>query len=562
MSTVFRGNHAHVSYCSQGFALGQLSEQKISARMRLLESPIFPQQRQAQGCWCLKRCGTSEFQVMSGSSSYQKEKDKVQRLKLYRHLSSSMLIIDQQGFDMRLQVARVNEHTFCNAYMFSCEHGTSSEDKTASSKSAISELPPFQQDAHTETKTNQGLTALDTYFSKLKGTKVDGSVNLEEDREAADLQSKSERGAATHVSSSSSMAAHLDNEPKLLQGLKSLDAYFNKLPPSVGQAKDISLQEALDSTTEKREETMSEEEQLLNILKEFEDSFEEGSQTGRTSSFSTKTGQDEKAETSLVWDLRSDSYTVNMFVAMNIAVYLFGLASQQQAFDMGDSSLPFLYGAKVNELILDGEWWRLVTPMFLHSGLLHIGLGSWALLSFGPPVERAYGPLGFCMIYLIGGIFGNLLSFFHTPEGTVGGTGPIYALVGAWVVYLLRNRQVIGKDVASDMIRKVVIMSALNVALGDSLPIDDWTHIGAAFAGALFGALASPVIQLNLHLKELPDSSRDKMESVLLFNESPNPLQLMLAFIVCFGIFFCLYQYGLPNAANELIMLQGDEDLI
>jgi membrane associated rhomboid family serine protease len=89
---------------------------------------------------------------------------------------------------------------------------------------------------------------------------------------------------------------------------------------------------------------------------------------------------------------------------------------------MGDASLPYLYGAKVNELIVDGEWWRLVTPMFLHSSLVHIGLSTWALLSFGPGVESAYGSVGFGMIYLIGGLFGNLMSFFHTPQGTVGGT--------------------------------------------------------------------------------------------------------------------------------------------
>jgi len=52
-------------------------------------------------------------------------------------------------------------------------------------------------------------------------------------------------------------------------------------------------------------------------------------------------------------------------VALNIAVYLFGLASPLEVPGMVDASLPFLYGAKVNELIVNGEWWRLVTPTFL-----------------------------------------------------------------------------------------------------------------------------------------------------------------------------------------------------
>lgn len=57
-----------------------------------------------------------------------------------------------------------------------------------------------------------------------------------------------------------------------------------------------------------------------------------------------------------------------------------------------------------------------------HSGLLHLALSTWALLEFGPAVESAYGTLGFSMIYVIGGLYGNLLSFFHTPQGTVGGS--------------------------------------------------------------------------------------------------------------------------------------------
>lgn len=52
-------------------------------------------------------------------------------------------------------------------------------------------------------------------------------------------------------------------------------------------------------------------------------------------------------------------------MALNIAVYLFGLASPLEVPGMVDASLPYLYGAKVNELIVNGDWWRLVTPMFL-----------------------------------------------------------------------------------------------------------------------------------------------------------------------------------------------------
>ncbi len=52
--------------------------------------------------------------------------------------------------------------------------------------------------------------------------------------------------------------------------------------------------------------------------------------------------------------------------------------------------------------------------------------------------------------------------------------GPIFAVMGTWLVYLLRNREIIGLEVADDMIRKLVIMTAITVAFCNSFPIDDW----------------------------------------------------------------------------------------
>jgi len=57
-----------------------------------------------------------------------------------------------------------------------------------------------------------------------------------------------------------------------------------------------------------------------------------------------------------------------------------------------------------------------------HSGAFHVVLGSWSLLTFGPEVCRGYGSFTFFLIYVLGGISGNLTSFLHTPEPTVGGT--------------------------------------------------------------------------------------------------------------------------------------------
>ena len=57
-----------------------------------------------------------------------------------------------------------------------------------------------------------------------------------------------------------------------------------------------------------------------------------------------------------------------------------------------------------------------------HSGVLHVALSCWTLLTFGRQVCREYGPFTFFLIYVLGGVSGNLTSFLHTPDPTVGGT--------------------------------------------------------------------------------------------------------------------------------------------
>ena len=70
------------------------------------------------------------------------------------------------------------------------------------------------------------------------------------------------------------------------------------------------------------------------------------------------------------------------------------------------------YGAKVNSLIYEGEWWRFITPVFLHIGFLHLVMNTLALYFLGPTVERMYGNIRFLFIYLFAGITGFVGEFY------------------------------------------------------------------------------------------------------------------------------------------------------
>ncbi|KAK4477704.1 hypothetical protein RD792_016953 [Penstemon davidsonii] len=193
--------------------------------------------------------------------------------------------------------------------------------------------------------------------------------------------------------------------------------------------------------------------------------------------------------------------------SMNIAVFLFEIATPVKNSNFELFSLPLVYGAKINNLILSGEWWRLITPMFLHSGIFHIALGSWVLFTFGVEVSKVYGSFTFLLIYILGGISGNLISFLHTPYPTVGGTGPVFAVIGAWLIYQVQNKDVIAKNSSQRMFLKAIIATSLSSLLTNFTPIDEWTHFAAAVTGIAYGFVTCPTLEVK---GASPEGDREK----------------------------------------------------
>ncbi|XP_047319108.1 RHOMBOID-like protein 9, chloroplastic [Impatiens glandulifera] len=233
------------------------------------------------------------------------------------------------------------------------------------------------------------------------------------------------------------------------------------------------------------------------------------------------------------YDEASDLYVISILTSINIAVFLFEIASPIQNSDSElFFTLPSLYGAKVNDLIMTGEWWRLVIPMFLHSGILHIAHGFWVLLNFGPQVCKFYGSFTFFLIYVLGGISGNLTSFLQTPEPSVGGTGPVFAIIGAWFIYHIQNKDNILKDDLEIMFQKAMIATAIGSILSISGPIDNWTHLGAAFTGIIYGFF---MLQMD-HAS--PKTSQK--EGIALVTPVANPWKSLLVFFIFIIGFFSL----------------------
>lgn len=157
--------------------------------------------------------------------------------------------------------------------------------------------------------------------------------------------------------------------------------------------------------------------------------------------------------------------------------------------------VPALLGMKINDLIAAGQWWRLVTPMFLHGSLLHIGFNMYALFIIGLPLERRFGHLRFLLLYVAGAFAGNVFSFLLTVNPSLGASTAIFGLLGAEAVFLYRHRALFGGQ-ARAALMNILQVAVINLLIGLSPGIDNWGHLGGLFGGLLFTWFGGPLLRM------------------------------------------------------------------
>jgi rhomboid protease GluP len=195
-------------------------------------------------------------------------------------------------------------------------------------------------------------------------------------------------------------------------------------------------------------------------------------------------------------------FTIFVYILQEASGYLTG------------RDLPALYGMKINELIIAGQYWRLITPMFLHGSLLHIAFNMYALYIFGPQLESFFGHGRFTALYFFSGISGNLVSFLFSPAPSLGSSTAIFGLLGAEGVFLYQNRKLLG-GVAQRALAQIVSIALFNLLIGLSPGIDNWGHVGGLIGGTLFTWLAGPILAVEGVYPDL--SIVDRREPVTVF---------------------------------------------
>lgn len=180
---------------------------------------------------------------------------------------------------------------------------------------------------------------------------------------------------------------------------------------------------------------------------------------------------------------------------LNGLVFLASLVSGA-GLGMTASEIPLAWGANFGPATQDGEWWRLASAMFLHFGLLHLGMNLWALWDGGQLVERMFGPWRFATLYFLCGISGNLLSLVsHRGTAVSGGaSGAIFGIYAALLVYLWQERRHLHPQEFRWLFWGAAVFAVAIIAFGLLVPeIDNAAHIGGFVCGLLAGSMLSPV---------------------------------------------------------------------
>ena len=180
-------------------------------------------------------------------------------------------------------------------------------------------------------------------------------------------------------------------------------------------------------------------------------------------------------------------YVTYFMIASIVLVYIGQMLTQTP----GGSDLLTNLGAKINSAIIAGQYWRLITPMWLHGSLLHIAFNMYALFIFGANLERAYGHGRFLLLYLLSGFAGNVISFMMSPTPSIGSSTAIFGLIAAQGVFLYQNRRLIRN--AQGMLINTLTIAAINLVLGLSPGIDNWGHLGGLIGGLAFAWSAGPL---------------------------------------------------------------------
>ena len=182
------------------------------------------------------------------------------------------------------------------------------------------------------------------------------------------------------------------------------------------------------------------------------------------------------------------------FFGINVAVFIaMALAGVSILEPTGQELVR--WGANFGPYTIGGQWWRLLTCVFLHIGIIHIAFNMWCLWDLGRLAESLYGHWTFGAVYLITGLAASVTSVAWHPTGlSAGASGAIFGIAGALIASFYLGEFSLPRAAVAGTLRSVVMFAGYNLVFGAMWGrTDNAAHVGGLVSGLILGALIARV---------------------------------------------------------------------
>lgn len=179
-----------------------------------------------------------------------------------------------------------------------------------------------------------------------------------------------------------------------------------------------------------------------------------------------------------------------------MCIVVFFLA--ERAGSTKDPETLIQFGAAWRPLVWRGQWWRLITSMFLHIGFIHIAWNLYMGFRISALVERVLGSWRFLLVYILSGMCGSALSVIGHSAVMAGASGALFGMIGSMIMLTRLSLGSWARVWADPSMRANIMMMALWLAIGPVMHFDSFAHGGGLLAGIVLTWAVAPVSPLKL----------------------------------------------------------------
>lgn len=185
---------------------------------------------------------------------------------------------------------------------------------------------------------------------------------------------------------------------------------------------------------------------------------------------------------------KSNLYLTYGIIAINVLVFVLMVAEGINFFQPTGVDIIH-WGANFGPLTLTGDWWRLITCVFVHIGIIHLAFNMYALYMVGVYLEPMLGKTKYIVAYLCTGVFASLASLWwhNIPVPSAGASGAIFGMYGVFLAFLSTN--LIPKQIRKGLLQSIGVFIVYNLIYGMKSGVDNAAHIGGLLSGLVIGYL-------------------------------------------------------------------------